>query len=184
MTNSEPSAAEQRAGVVITAIGPDRPGLIQALSGNVTRLGGNIEDTRMGKLGGEFALLLFVTGTPAVLRALLDETKNFAPTLGIECFAKETRSEPSPADQQRMHLEASGVDHPGIVEKVTEVLSSWGANVTSFASRVEPAPLSGTPLFLLDVELELPSSVQPLALEKELARVCEQEQLEFILDQP
>jgi glycine cleavage system regulatory protein len=69
------------------------------------------------------------------------------------------------------------------VARVTEVLAAENVNVTSFASRLENAPLSGTLVFLLDAELEIPGEADVVELEKRLAEICESEQLEFILNQ-
>ena len=48
--------------LVITAIGKDRPGIINELSRIVLEQKGNVVDSRMTVLGGEFAILLLVSG--------------------------------------------------------------------------------------------------------------------------
>ncbi len=47
-----------REGLIISAIGRDRPGIVDRLSGAIFRNGCNLEDSRMAILGGEFALAL------------------------------------------------------------------------------------------------------------------------------
>ncbi|MCZ6710963.1 MAG: glycine cleavage system protein R, partial [Gammaproteobacteria bacterium] len=46
---------------VISAIGRDRPGIVNELSQAVLDLDLSIEDSRMTVLGGEFAVLMSVT---------------------------------------------------------------------------------------------------------------------------
>ena len=46
--------------VVLTAVGPDRPGLVNALASLIRDAGANIEDSRMAILGGEFAVILLI----------------------------------------------------------------------------------------------------------------------------
>ena len=48
--------------LVISALGKDRPGIINDLSKEIYNLGLNITDSRMTVLGGEFAILLLVDG--------------------------------------------------------------------------------------------------------------------------
>ncbi len=48
--------------LVLTAVGPDRPGLVSEISSMVLSAGANLEDSRMAILGGEFALLVLVSG--------------------------------------------------------------------------------------------------------------------------
>ena len=57
--------------LVITALGDDRPGIVDELSNALFRRDLNIEDSRMSVLGGEFAVLLLVSGSVQAIRALL-----------------------------------------------------------------------------------------------------------------
>lgn len=167
-----------RQALVITALGPDRPGLVKDLASHVREHGGNIEDTRMSKLGGEFAVLLLVTGGEKALSDL-EEFTSLEKNLGISCFSKRTST--SPAEGALYELEASGFDQPGIVEAVSQVLAEKKVNVTSFSSRVENVPLTGTLMFFLNAEVALPEGVLIHELEGALAAVCERENLEYIL---
>lgn len=46
--------------VVITAVGPDRPGLVDELTAFLLEVGANVADSSMVNLGGQFALLILV----------------------------------------------------------------------------------------------------------------------------
>lgn len=180
--SSEPPS-HSRPGLVLSAIGTDRAGLVKDLSSYIGRHAGNIEDTRMSRLGGEFALLVLITGKEEDLSRLEHSLSELETTVGLKCFAKRTNAMPEGTKGRSYHLEASGLDRPGIVEKITEVLVARAINVTSFSSRVENAPHSGTPVFLMDAVLEIPMTLNIVQFEKELVQVCEREQLEFILNQ-
>ena len=47
--------------IVLTLIGPDRPGLVEALSDEIARVGGNWEQSRMARLADQFAGILCVS---------------------------------------------------------------------------------------------------------------------------
>ena len=49
--------------LVLSALGPDRPGIVAEVTSYVTERGGNIEDSRMAVLGGEFGVMMLVSGT-------------------------------------------------------------------------------------------------------------------------
>ena len=49
--------------LVISALGNDKPGIVNALSKAILDQGGNISESRMTVLGGEFAMMLLVSGT-------------------------------------------------------------------------------------------------------------------------
>lgn len=169
----------QSQGVVLTAVGPDRPGIVNALAARLHQAGANIEDTRMAKLGGEFAVLMLITGSENVLAALLDQGKEFEAELGVRCTLSKTQKQLPSGDGLAYRLEVSGFDRPGIVQSVSTVLSRLGINVASLSSRVVHAPLTGTPMFLLDLDLEVPRKVSLPALRRDIAEACERENLDF-----
>src|SRR4051812_26945562 len=46
---------------VLTLTGPDRVGIVEEVTGLVLERGGNVETSRMARLGGEFAILMLVS---------------------------------------------------------------------------------------------------------------------------
>ena len=46
--------------LIITAVGPDRPGIVGELTGHLHSAGGNILDSRMVNLRGQFAIVLLI----------------------------------------------------------------------------------------------------------------------------
>ncbi len=171
----------ERPGIVLTAIGPDRPGLVNALASYVARRLGNIEDTRMAKLGGEFAVLMLVTGTAQALEDLERDQRSIEAELGVSCFFRRTHSPTPTAGARAYRLTISTTDRPGIVEGVSQLLVARGVNVASLTSRVVPAPLTGTPLFELEADLELPSSLDVGEFESALEGAAERENIDFSL---
>ena len=171
-----------RHGVVLTALGPDRPGLVNQLAARVGRAGGNIEDTRMAKLGGEFAVLIYVTGAESALVELTEMRTEIESALGVTCFVQRTRESIPSEHALHYRLEISGLDRPGIVESISAVLTTKSINVASLSSRVQHAPLTGTPMFLLEADLQVPPSVNLSQLRRDLGDACERENLDYLLE--
>ncbi len=46
--------------LILTAVGPDRPGIVGELTAMIHSAGGNILDSRMVNLRGEFAILILL----------------------------------------------------------------------------------------------------------------------------
>jgi glycine cleavage system regulatory protein len=59
------------ASLILTVVGPDRPGLVNALSHAVAARGGNWLESRMSRLGGQFAGIVLVEAPLALLDDLL-----------------------------------------------------------------------------------------------------------------
>ncbi len=178
----EKDSPDARKCLVLTAIGPDRPGLVNAMSALIREAGANLEDTRMAQLGGEFALLLLITGPERALAAIEGQHDRIEQKLGLSCFSKRTIPNAPPADSLSYRMRVSGIDRPGIVLQVSGVLAQRGINVTSLSSRVANAPLTGTPMFYLDAVLQVPGSVALSELRRALGATCDEENLDFSLE--
>ena len=76
-------------------------------------------------------------------------------------------------DQPLAELEVVGLDHPGIVHRLTELLNNLGINLLHFSSWTEPAPNSGDELFRAVAEFELPDAVQLEGLQTSLEELAE-----------
>lgn len=168
--------------MVLTAVGPDRPGLVQEISRAIHDSGANLEDSRMAILGGEFALILLFSGAPAAVDKVAERGRSLEPELGLRFSLHETKAASSKQSFLPYQLRVSGFDQPGIVSSVSAVLARRSINVASLESRVHNAPLSGTPMFLLNAEIQVPSEVALSSLRKELAAVCDEKNLDFALE--
>lgn len=156
--------------LIVTAVGLDRPGLVADLTKHVHDAGASLADSRMVNLRGHFALLAMVEGADdavaAAKRALEADAKRMGLRLEIETVEKATTAK---AGTVPYRLKTYSVDQPGIVARVTEVLRKHGVNVEELETRVESAPFAGTPLFLLEAVVTLPSSVTARKVRDDLA---------------
>ena len=148
---------------VITAIGADRPGLVDELSRAVHERGLNIEDSRMAVLGGEFAVIMAVAGEPAALDALHSRLTELGEQSGLLHLFRRTAERRSAARQiQRVRVEA--MDHPGIVHAIASFFSERGINIASLETETRRAAHTGTPVFNLEMVVELPTDSDAEAL--------------------
>lgn len=172
----------ERRYLVLTAVGPDRPGIVQEISSAIHESAANLEDSRMAILGGEFALILLFSGPPEAISRVSDRCTALEGRLALRVSLKET-TRPSTAEAFLPYrLRVTGVDRPGIVASVSKVLAGRAINVASLESRIANAPLSGTPMFQLQAELRVPSEVGLAPLRRDLATVCDEENLDFSLE--
>ncbi len=168
--------------LVLTAVGADRPGLVSEISSLVLAAGANLEDSRMAILGGEFALLMLVSGEPIAVAAVEQSSVELGARLGLRVLTKATSPQQAPRDFLPYQIRVTGVDRPGIVQRVAAVLAARGVNVASLESRLSYAPLSGTPMFILEAALQIPSVLALADLRRELASACEEENWDFTLE--
>ena len=68
--------------LVITAVGPDRPGLIGKLTAPLYEASANVADSRMVNLRGQFALILLAEIPPAQVEQVQQSLQALAEQLG------------------------------------------------------------------------------------------------------
>src|SRR5205823_5325998 len=115
--------------------GPDRIGIVDELTGLLLRRGGNVEASRMARLGGEFAVLMLVS-LPAEQVAGLDEGLGGLTSRGYKVTitpAERAEAEPRPG-WSPYRIEVRGADHEGIIHEVAHYLSERGINIESVDS--------------------------------------------------
>jgi glycine cleavage system transcriptional repressor len=168
--------------MVLTAVGADRPGLVNQLSSLIRGAGASIEDSRMAILGGEFAMILLISGPAGMIERAKEIGGQAESDLGLRCILKETSPARPTSDYLLYHLEVSGADRPGIVEAIAGILAGRGINIASLESRLSYAPFSATPMFILEAALQVPSKTVLSEVRGDLATTCEDENLDFRLE--
>lgn len=159
--------------LVVTLIGPDRPGLVEAVATVIAAHGGNWLESRMTRLAGKFAGILRAElpaeRVPDALRAL-----HALEARGLKIVTDSAPRSDKPADAvpRRMRLELLGVDRPGIVREVTQLLASSGVNVEELVTNRISAPMSGEILFEARAQVAVPSSTDVATLRKALERTA------------
>ena len=164
--------------LVMTVIGKDRTGLVETLARLVAEHDGNWLESRMCRLGGEFAGLLRVQ-VPANRRTALEQALAKVTDLKIVIHADEMATASTPPVFAT--LEVVGADRPGIVREITRALAAQGVNVEELATECASAPMSGEPLFQARAKLRLPAGVTVGALNQSLGRAADELGLEFSL---
>jgi glycine cleavage system regulatory protein len=162
----------------MTVIGRDRTGLVESLARLVAEHGGNWLDSRMCRLGGEFAGILRVH-VPAERRAALEQA--LAQLHDLSIVIRSDAAAEAAGERKLASLEVIGPDRPGIVREITSALAANGVNVEELVTDCTSAPMSGEPLFRARAKLLLPASVSVSALRPALERSSTEIGVEFSL---
>lgn len=175
--------ASRNAKAVIATIAEDRPGLVSELSELVLTLDLNIEDSRMSVLGGEFAVLMSVSGDPLNLATLNERLEAQSSGAGFAYLYRAT-GERTEHEQRPFQVTVEAMDHPGIVSGVTGFFSERSVNIRELATDNERAAHTGTLIFNLRMEIEVPADEPVGPLKEAFNRYCEREGLDGDLIAP
>jgi glycine cleavage system regulatory protein len=157
--------------LVMTIIGEDRTGLVESVARLVVEQGGNWLESRMCRLGGEFAGILRIHISEEKKEALLQSLQG----LSAQGLTAVVRRDEAARDEQRKKLASLELvchDRVGIVLQITGVLARHGVNVEELETECTSAPMSGEMLFKATATLLLPDSCPSAQLRRELEEVA------------
>ncbi|NLI17734.1 MAG: amino acid-binding ACT protein [Actinomycetales bacterium] len=153
--------------LVLTAIGEDRPGLVDVLSGIVTAHGGSWERSQMARLGGKFAGIVQVE-LPDHRVAGLRQALGDLGEQGLLQVTVDGAGEAPALDGPRVWVTLMGSDHPGLVHAVSAVLASVGASIEELSTVLRDSPMAGGLTFEAHATVVLPSGVEPEDVREQL----------------
>jgi len=160
--------------LVLTASGADRVGIVEKMTKLLLQFDANVESSRMMRLGGDFAMLMFVTAPEERIEDLREALSEFH----YASFDVHTRlsevSEPEETSAIPCAITVLGADHMGIIHQITRYLAEQGLNLETVTTEVVAAPMSGTPLFTMSAVVKVPPQLEVADL---------REALEFIGDE-
>jgi len=155
--------------LVMTIIGPDRTGLVEAVARAVAGHGGNWLESRMCRLGGAFAGILRVEVPGEKKAALLEALQTIS---GLKVIVHPGETKTTAASSRLTKMEIIGQDRPGIVREISAALAHAGVNVEEFSSEVASGPMSGETIFKAFARLQLPQGCDLAALKRELEKIA------------
>ena len=157
--------------LIITAIGPDRPGLVGELTAHLHAAGANILDSRMVNLRGQFALMLLLECADNCQTQLSASAPEVGSKIGLHVSVTQQTSAARPIEGLPYKLKTYSMDQPGIVARLTKVLQTHGVNIEELSARQESAAFAGSPLFMTEMRLTVPPGVAVRKLRDELERL-------------
>jgi glycine cleavage system transcriptional repressor len=163
--------------VILTAIGADRPGLVDEVSQFIFQRGGNIADSRMVNLRGQFAIMVLLSGSPETVSRLESDLGGLCAKAGLHAEvrpASPAKPQATALSQARPYrLRATAMDQSGLVHRIAHLLREHNVNIESLDSRLSAAPISGAPIFEMDLVLTVPQQVPLPTLRSALGKLCD-----------
>lgn len=160
--------------LVISALGTDRPGIVDELSNIIYNHELSIEDSRMTVLGGEFAILLLVSGALESLDSLQSQAGDIEEILQMRLLMKPTEAVSSDESSIPYSVEVAALDHPGIVNHIAAFFSSRDINIVNMQTESYSAPHTGSPMFSLNMTISIPAEVNIAHLRDAFLDTCEE----------
>lgn len=142
--------------LVLTVVGDDRPGLVNALADQVAAHGGNWERSELAELAGAFAGIVLVSVPDDREEELTAALEQLDGMLRVTAHGGHA-ADGAPPQERELELTVLGNDRPGIVRDVTAAIARHALSIDTFRSRTLDAPMAGGTLFEATVAFRLPA---------------------------
>lgn len=170
---------------IMTAFTRDRKGVVADITKIIFDNGCNLEDTEMTQLEDEFVLILLFSGEKEGLKEQLsNDCRRLEKEKGISAYLRELEGEVTKHRvTDTIHtIHAEGLDQAGIVYKISNFLAGKSINILRLNSRRMPSPESGTTMYKVDIEIEVPNEMPLDNLEQGLSDLGNEMHIDLNLD--
>jgi glycine cleavage system transcriptional repressor len=168
--------------LVLTALGPDRPGIVDTISKYIFKHNGNIEDSRMAVLGSEFAMIMLISGSMDTISAIRQNKSEIEKEAGISIVVKETRIRSKPKGIIPYKITVTCLDHPGVVHQISSLIASKSINIEAMETESYEAPITGSQLFRFEAIVSIPASKSISDLKKDLEKLAEESNFDLRME--
>lgn len=168
--------------LVISALGHDRPGIVKDLTRPISDSGGNILDSRMTILGGEFAILMMVEGGWEIIAKLESQLPTLQERLKLTIVSRRTDPQQPQGQAMPYTVNVVSLDHPGIVNQLAEFFSGRNINIQDLYTDSYNAAHTGTPMFTATLIVNIPGNLSIAQLREEFFTFCDNLNIDGIIE--
>lgn len=168
--------------IVITAVGHDRPGVVQDLTQKILDCGGNIVESRMTALGQDLAMLLLVSGNWHTMSKLESGLGRTGSDSGLSISVRRTEPRPTRQDMLPYAVDVVCLDQPGIVNHLAGFFATRAIEIAELNTRSYAAAHTGAPMFSVQMAINIPGRIHIATLREEFMEFCDHRNLDAILE--
>jgi glycine cleavage system transcriptional repressor len=167
--------------LAVTAIGPDRAGVVRDLSQAVTAAGGSIRESRMIALGSEFGVMMLVSGNWHTVTKLQSQFQALQQQADLTVAVRETQ--PRSVETSAPYLvDVVTLDHEGIVFGLSNFFAARSLEIAEVSTRRYNAPHTGALMFSVQMTVNVPRSVHVATLRDEFLEYCDEHNLDAVIE--
>lgn len=179
---TDPDNRPRNTHLVISAIGEDRPGIVEGLSRTILESGSNIEDSRMSALGGTFAVVMLVSGNWNTLSKLDSTLAALGREQALDIITKRTGPRQPQARTLPYSVEVVALDQPGIVHQLAGFFSARGINIQEMTTDAYSAAHTATPMFTAQMVIGIPAEEHIASLREDFLDFCDELNLDGVIE--
>ncbi len=169
--------------VVVTLLGPDRPGMVSAVSDQASAHGANWTDSLMANFAGQFAGIVQLEVAPERCDALMGALRALeSADMHVVVSRADAAARPVPA--RRLQLDLIGHDRPGIIQTISSELARHGVGIETLKTHIASGAMSGEQMFQMHAGLSVPVALDIHTLRTGLEGLANELMVDISFDQP
>ena len=168
--------------LVISAVGNDDTGAVQGISKIILECGASIRESRMTALGAEFAMLLLVAGNWHSISRLEQDLARYAGNEELVVQVRRTGPRNFSKEMLPYAIDVVCLDQPGIVHHLAGFFAERHIQIAEVTTRSYPAVHTGTPMFSVQMFINIPAGVHISGIREEFMEFCDRLNLDAIME--
>jgi glycine cleavage system transcriptional repressor len=160
--------------LVITALGVDRPGIVNTITRHVSSCGCNIEDSRLAMLGDEFTFIMLLSGSWNAITLIESTLPMKGAELELLIVMKRTNARVTPPMPATVWVQVEVPDSPHIIERFTDLFDKHQMNIAELVSRIQPAQDDVAPTLYIQMTAHSPANQFSAPIEQAFNQLCEE----------
>ncbi len=174
-------APQTTTALIVTVMGPDRPGIVSLLSDRAQRFGASWAASRLANLAGEFAGMVHFEVPRENADALATALKGLESS-GLRLVIAKSDGAGAPHGLRGVDLELVGEDRLGIVSKLTRILAESGISIEHIHTEIAGGKGGpGKPTFKVLAHLLVPQALSSETLRAKLEGLANEMMLDIAL---
>ncbi|MRS14718.1 glycine cleavage system transcriptional repressor [Enterobacteriaceae bacterium RIT691] len=158
--------------LVITALGADRPGIVNTITRHVSSCGCNIEDSRLAMLGDEFTFIMLLSGSWNAITLIESTLPLKGAELDLLIVMKRTTARPRVALPSTVWVQVEVPDSPHIIERFTGLFDACDMNIAELVSRTQPGTQEDIAQLFIQITAHSPASQNAANIEQAFKELC------------
>ncbi len=158
--------------LVITALGTDRPGIVNAITRHVSSCGCNIEDSRLAMLGEEFTFIMLLSGSWNAIAQIESTLPPKGGELDLLIVMKRTSAHQRQPMPTTVWVKVAVNDSAHLIERFTDLFDSHQMDIAELVSRTHPASRGDAPRLHIQLTAHGPAAGAATTIEQTFHQLC------------
>ena len=167
--------------LIVTFVGPDRPGLVSALADRAAEHGANWTDSIMANFAGQFAGIVQLQASAERCNLLIAALQAMELS-DARIQIVRTDDVQKLTTMRRLQLDLVGQDRPGILHGISSELARCSVSIEKLQTFVASGAMSGEQMFHLSAQLSVPTTLNTESLRAGLESLANELMVDITFD--